>query len=521
MKPVAEVKKTDEEVVCIPPELIRRFKRQPRKRINQEDIDELAQSIQAIGQIKSIIVKKITDDREHLFELVDGECRWLACKKLGISVRAIVNSGSIKNSDDQFLVSVAANFGYTEHTPMEIAFAIGELRNSERFKHLNITEKMKQIAKVFVKSELWVHQYLSLLKLDPKVQAKLDPRLPREESINLSAAFRLAFLPPDLQIELAEKTIAEGLTLKQINLWVRKMGQRAGIVVSTAKRSRRPSDDYRILRSFAVKAQRDLNIFFDPFVLSQLRRRSKDDLTVLARDLESCAKRINGLAATLLAPGKPAASEKIPLQPSVKVPSKPLNGKKIVPEKYPEESDAVPPISSDLPDNDEAGPSDEDVVAQFETTEPRKAEPVVRVRVNKKRDLIAIADDCCLGIREAVKSCSDVLTVLCCGWEDKRREFAARQMRTNDGEQNIYVKYAEDGCKSGEAPNKEAFFYSPFIVFGKFFPENSVKSDEDYLEKRRSIKDQRIRMFYPVDIKKYKKVFPKGYEKYSAIKMAK
>ena len=52
-------------------------KAQPRKRFDEEAIEELAESIKRYGLIQPIIVTK----KDGYYEIIAGERRWRACKK--------------------------------------------------------------------------------------------------------------------------------------------------------------------------------------------------------------------------------------------------------------------------------------------------------------------------------------------------------------------------------------------------------------------------------------------------------
>ena len=67
----------------IPRNQIRRFPDQPRSYFDAKDMGDLAASIEEIGQQTPIVVKAITGDPKHGFELVDGERRWIACGMAG------------------------------------------------------------------------------------------------------------------------------------------------------------------------------------------------------------------------------------------------------------------------------------------------------------------------------------------------------------------------------------------------------------------------------------------------------
>lgn len=307
------VERTGEEILLIDHKLIRRFKKQPRKEFDEGEIRGLAESFKKIGQILPTPVRRILDDPEHPFELVDGERRLRACKLADCPVRAFVIR-SVKDWETQYMASVAANFGRSEHTPMEIAMSINELRQMGRFKSLGATEQIKEIAKIFVKTEVWVYQYLSLLRLDHSVKIMLSPALRKSERINLTIAFRLAQCPVEIQKTLAEKAVAEKLTVDQVNFFARKMADEAGIEVLSGKHARRPSDDLSMVQSFISRNKKALDIFLDPLILNQLRRGVPTSLMTMAMELGVCADMIRKLADGIIAPEDvPVPAKVVPL----------------------------------------------------------------------------------------------------------------------------------------------------------------------------------------------------------------
>ncbi|SVE19151.1 uncharacterized protein METZ01_LOCUS472005, partial [marine metagenome] len=52
-------------------------KEQPRKKFNQEELDELASSIKSQGLLQPIIVRSLNDDS---YEIIAGERRWRAAQ---------------------------------------------------------------------------------------------------------------------------------------------------------------------------------------------------------------------------------------------------------------------------------------------------------------------------------------------------------------------------------------------------------------------------------------------------------
>ena len=75
-------------------ELIRN-KYQPRKNFNQENLDELTNSIKERGIIQPIVVRKSSDQKSK-YEIIAGERRWLAAQNAGLHEVPVV----ITEADD-------------------------------------------------------------------------------------------------------------------------------------------------------------------------------------------------------------------------------------------------------------------------------------------------------------------------------------------------------------------------------------------------------------------------------------
>ena len=72
-----------------------RNKYQPRKSFNQENLDELTNSIKERGIIQPIIVRKSVEQKLK-YEIIAGERRWLAAQNAGLHEVPVV----ITEADD-------------------------------------------------------------------------------------------------------------------------------------------------------------------------------------------------------------------------------------------------------------------------------------------------------------------------------------------------------------------------------------------------------------------------------------
>ena len=94
------VKEEKHHLQKLPIEYMQRGKYQPRKDINPEKLQELADSIKAQGIIQPIVVRQIAYDK---YEIVAGERRWRAAQIAGLTEVPVV----IKEIDDRAAMAIA------------------------------------------------------------------------------------------------------------------------------------------------------------------------------------------------------------------------------------------------------------------------------------------------------------------------------------------------------------------------------------------------------------------------------
>jgi len=196
------------------PESIRPFAKQPRSYFDKSALQELAESIRQVGQVVPVLVRELPAGGRHTHELIDGQRRWHACQMAGTDISAIVMA--VESEAKQFLLSLAANFGRADHTPLEIVSAVARLREHGM--------GIASIAKVFGKSTAWVSQYAKLNTLHPEVLARLGHCLPEDQRINVSTAIRLSALPQSMQPKLASEIVRRGLGLNETTMMLRQQG---------------------------------------------------------------------------------------------------------------------------------------------------------------------------------------------------------------------------------------------------------------------------------------------------------
>jgi ParB/RepB/Spo0J family partition protein len=225
-------------VVVIDPNRVRPFADQPREYFDADELIRLEVSIKQRGQIQPALVREILDDRDHDYELVDGQRRWHACCNLGIKFAAIVIAP--QNEKEQYEISVAANFQRAEHTPLEIAKAVKRIYESGRSE--------VYIGTLFGKSAFWVNGYRRLLSLPPEFQKRLDPaQTPKEDLMPVTLALQLARCSPDDQRAMYKKIVAEEMNASTAAAYVRNKLRAEGKIET---RQRSPSELARTLTEY-------------------------------------------------------------------------------------------------------------------------------------------------------------------------------------------------------------------------------------------------------------------------------
>lgn len=137
---------------------------QPRRTFTEEELAELAASIEANGLLQPLVVRPSpsTDDR---FELVAGERRFRALKRIGWSEAPVL----VREAGDETLLVLAL----VENLQRE---QLSPLEQAEGYRNLGEQFDMTQaeIARAVGKSRSAVANFLRLLKLPPSVRKLLD-----------------------------------------------------------------------------------------------------------------------------------------------------------------------------------------------------------------------------------------------------------------------------------------------------------------------------------------------------------
>jgi ParB family transcriptional regulator, chromosome partitioning protein len=185
--------------------------RQPRQVFDEDSLAELAASIQAVGLLQPVVVRRAGAGR---YELIMGERRWRACQVAGIDViPAIVRETS---DDDMLRDALIENLHREQLNPLEEAAAYQQLLDDFSATH-------DELARRIGRSRPHISNTIRLLNLPPAVQKRVAAGV-------LSAGHARALLAVDdpvIQEQLAHRIVAEGLSVRAVEEVVALGGESA------------------------------------------------------------------------------------------------------------------------------------------------------------------------------------------------------------------------------------------------------------------------------------------------------
>lgn len=179
---------------------------QPRRLFQAERLEELAQSIRSNGIIQPLVVRK-SGDR---YQLVAGERRWRAAKLAGVSHVPVV----IQQIPDERLLEVTLieNIQREDLNPIETAVAFNRMMSE-------LSLDAEEIGQRTGKDRTTIVNSVRLLQLPQDLQ-----QLVAERRLSAGHARCLLSLPtPDLQREVAERSVAQGWSVRQMERTTQRM----------------------------------------------------------------------------------------------------------------------------------------------------------------------------------------------------------------------------------------------------------------------------------------------------------
>lgn len=191
----------------LPVEQIHRGKYQPRREMDPQALDDLANSIRTQGVIQPIIVRPRGIGNQ--FEIIAGERRWRAAQQAGLrEIPAIV-----RDIPDEAAMAIALieNIQRQALNPIEEAAALQRLINEFGMTH-------HQVAEAVGKSRVTVTNLLRLLTLPDPIKGFLE-----SGAIEMGHARALIALPEALQLQAIEIITARALNVRDTEQLVRRL----------------------------------------------------------------------------------------------------------------------------------------------------------------------------------------------------------------------------------------------------------------------------------------------------------
>jgi ParB family transcriptional regulator, chromosome partitioning protein len=195
-----------EEPQTVPVDFIDPNPLQPRRVFHSERLEELAQSIRINGIIQPLVVRKAGDR----YQLIAGERRWRASKLAGISQVPVVVR---QIPDDRLLeITLVENIQREDLNAIETAIAFDRM-----MQELNLNAE--EIGQRTGKDRTTIVNSVRLLQLPADIQ-----QLVAERRLSAGHARCLLSLPAaDLQREVAERAVAQGWSVRQIERTTQRM----------------------------------------------------------------------------------------------------------------------------------------------------------------------------------------------------------------------------------------------------------------------------------------------------------
>jgi ParB family chromosome partitioning protein len=179
---------------------------QPRRVFQVERLQELAASIRTNGIIQPLIVRRHSGS----YQLVAGERRWRAAKLAGLAEVPVV----VQEVADPRMLTVALieNIQREDLNPIELAQAYERLS-----RELGMSQE--EIAQQTGKDRATIANTIRLLKLPVEIQT-----LVAEHRLSMGHARAiLGIHDPKSQIELAQETVARGLSVRDVEARVQEL----------------------------------------------------------------------------------------------------------------------------------------------------------------------------------------------------------------------------------------------------------------------------------------------------------
>ncbi len=177
---------------------------QPRKNFDEENLDDLTNSIKERGVIQPIIVRNSKSDNSK-FEIIAGERRWLAARRAGLHDIPVV----VTEADDLKSLEFAIVENVQRHDLNPLEEAQGYKRLIDEFSY-----DQEKVSKFIGKSRSYITNSLRLLNLPIEVIKLIEEK-------KISAGHAKILVGLENSVFVANKIIEKKLSVRQSENFVK------------------------------------------------------------------------------------------------------------------------------------------------------------------------------------------------------------------------------------------------------------------------------------------------------------
>lgn len=216
---------------------------QPRSKFDEEALEELADSIKQVGIIQPVTVR-LTPEGDY--QLITGERRFRAAKKLGLkTMPAFVRLAEDTNMLEMALVE---NIQREDLDAIEVAISYERLMDECNLTQETLSDRVG-------KKRSTVANYLRLLKLPAEIQLGI-----RERKISMGHARAIINLEdPTVQLNVYNKLISNDLSVRKVEELVKNIQNPPEREVKPPAPEKKEYEDLRVHLSKQFGADVDFN----------------------------------------------------------------------------------------------------------------------------------------------------------------------------------------------------------------------------------------------------------------------
>ncbi|GBE08001.1 putative chromosome-partitioning protein ParB [bacterium BMS3Bbin11] len=202
----------------LPVEFLQRGQFQQRRQMDQDALDELANSIARQGVLQPIVARKLASGD---YEIIAGERRWRAAQQAGLGrVPVVVRELS---DEDAMVIGLIENLQREDLNPIEEARGMQRLIEEFTMTH-------QQVADSVSRSRVAVSNLLRLLSLQSDVSTLLE-----QGQLDMGHARALLSLEEGLQYKAAQQIVKSGMSVRQAEQLVRRLQEDRNSLAGKAK----------------------------------------------------------------------------------------------------------------------------------------------------------------------------------------------------------------------------------------------------------------------------------------------